>query len=127
MLNGKKILIVEDEAILALDLAFAMEDLGASVCGPYHRLRTALDGAEQPIDGAILDVDLAGEQVFPLADTLRARNIPIVFHSGRQNPEELVSRYSGYDLIRICPKPTAPQRVAEELSALLSLGEGRLH
>ena len=96
MLSGKNILIVEDEAILALDLTFVMEDMGASVIGPCHRLRRALEvlGQEQ-IDGAILDVDLAGEAVFPLADGLARRHVPIVFHTGRNNSSELISRYQG--------------------------------
>ena len=117
MLSGKNILIVEDEAILALDLTFVMEDMGASVIGPCHRLRRALEvlGQEQ-IDGAILDVDLAGEAVFPLADGLALRHVPIVFHTGRNNSSELISRYKG---AAVCAKPTQPENVALALAALL--------
>lgn len=117
MLSGKNILIVEDEAILALDLSFVMEDMGASVIGPCHRLRRALEvlGQEQ-IDGAILDVDLAGEAVFPLADGLARRHVPIVFHTGRNNSSELISRYQG---AAVCAKPTQPENVALALAALL--------
>lgn len=117
MLSGKNILIVEDEAILALDLTFVMEDMGASVIGPCHRLRRALEvlGQEQ-IDGAILDVDLAGEAVFPLADGLARRHVPIVFHTGRNNSSELISRYKGAG---VCAKPTQPENVALALAALL--------
>ncbi|KFI27113.1 response regulator [Haematobacter massiliensis] len=117
MLSGKNILIVEDEAILALDLTFVMEDMGASVIGPCHRLRRALEvlGQEQ-IDGAILDVDLAGEAVFPLADGLARRHVPIVFHTGRNNSSELISRYKG---AAVCAKPTQPENVALALAALL--------
>lgn len=117
MLDGKTILIVEDEAILALDLTFAMEDMGASVMGPCHRLRKALEvacGAQ--IDGAILDVDLAGEAVFPLADDLARREVPFVFHTGRHNPSELSSRYAG---VVVCTKPTAPEHVARTLASLM--------
>lgn len=113
MLEGKKILIVEDEVILALDLRFAMEDMGADVVGPCHRLASAMVVAETaPIDGAILDVDLAGEAVFPLADSLRRRHVPFVFHTGRHNPVELSNLYGG---VTICPKPSSPERVAHEL------------
>ena len=117
MLSGKNILIVEDEAILALDLTFVMEDMGASVIGPCHRLRRALEvlGQEQ-IDGAILDVDLAGEAVVPLADGLARRHVPIVFHTGRNNSSELISRYKG---AAVCAKPTQPENVALALAALL--------
>lgn len=118
MLNGKNILIVEDEAILALDLSFVMEDMGASVVGPCHRLRRALEVIGQaPIDGAILDVDLAGEAVFPLADDLMRRHVPIVFHTGRHNSGELVQRYRG---AAVCTKPTEPEKVALTLAELIS-------
>lgn len=118
MLEGKKILIVEDEVILALDLRFAMEDMGADVIGPCHRLSRAMEMAETaPIDGAILDVDLAGEAVFPLADNLRKRHVPFVFHTGRHNPAELSDLYGG---VTICPKPSSPERVAQELMAMMN-------
>lgn len=117
MLEGKKILIVEDEVILALDLRFAMEDLGADVIGPCHRLSRALEIADAaPIDGAILDVDLAGEAVFPLADHLRRRRVPFVFHTGRHNPAELAHLYGD---VTICKKPSTPERVVQELVATM--------
>lgn len=117
MLSGKNILIVEDEAILALDLTFVMEDMGASVIGPCHRLRRALEVLGQgQIDGAILDVDLAGEAVFPLADDLVLRHVPILFHTGRHNSGELTRRYKG---AAVCAKPTQPENVALTLAALI--------
>lgn len=126
MFNGKKIMIVEDEAILALDLRFTMEDLGATVVGPCHRLGVALKVAasEDALDGAVLDVDLAGEAVFPLADDLERRRVPFVFHTGRHNPAELSLRYTG---ALVCTKPSDPERVAETLAALIdATGNGRL-
>lgn len=120
MLEGKKILVVEDEVILALDLSFALEDMGAAVVGPCHRLSRALEIAEkEQIDGAILDIDLAGEAVFPLADSLRRRQVPFVFHTGRHNPAELAHLYGG---VAVCPKPISPDRVASELSAVMAQG-----
>jgi DNA-binding response OmpR family regulator len=117
MLDGKTILIVEDEALLALDLMYAMEDMGARVVGPCYRLKAALASArEVPVDGAVLDVDLAGDAVFPLADELVKARVPFIFHTGRQNPQDLMSRYSG---ARVCPKPTSPDSVAAELSKLI--------
>lgn len=123
MLEGKKILIVEDEVMLALDLRFAMEDMGADVIGPCHGLSRALEVAEgAPIDGAILDVDLGGEAVFPLADRLRRRHVPFVFHTGRHNPAELSGLYDG---VAVCPKPISPERVAQELLAVMARGQRR--
>ncbi len=115
--NGKRILVVEDEALLALDLRFALEDRGASVVGPCYRLSTALTTAQLGgIDAAVLDVDLAGETVFPVADLLKQANIPFVFHTGRHNPQVLSEAYRD---IPICPKPTNPETVADTLFALI--------
>jgi CheY-like chemotaxis protein len=115
--NGKRILVVEDEALLALDLRFALEDLGASVVGPCYRLATALSTAELGgIDAAVLDVDLAGETVFPVADLLRKADVPFVFHTGRLNPQTLAEIYQDAP---VCPKPTDPETVARTLFALL--------
>lgn len=119
-MNGKRILVVEDEALLALDLRFALEDRGASVVGPCYRLSTALRTAVGGgIDAAVLDVDLAGEAVFPLADLLQKANVPFVFHTGRHNPQTLGEAYRG---IPVCPKPADPGTVADTLSALLKDG-----
>lgn len=117
MLIGKRILIVEDEAILALDLACTMEDFGAEVLGPCYRLGDALDLTDETaLDGAILDVDLAGEKVFPLADRLAGEKIPFVFHTGRNDPAELSGRYAN---AAVCPKPSTPEEVAKALEGVL--------
>src|SRR5690606_23440639 len=113
MLDGKRILIVEDEAIRALDLADAAAESGAMVVGPCTRLAAALLSAEQGVDGAVLDVDLAGEAVFPLADRLALAAVPFVFQTGRADQAELVRRYAGAP---VCIKPVAAEEVLEALS-----------
>ncbi|WP_322965047.1 response regulator [Sphingomonas fuzhouensis] len=83
-LRGCRILVVEDEFMLADDLATELGDVGAIVLGPVGTLDQALDlvAAEARIDGAILDVNLGGEAVFPAADLLLARAVPLVFTTG---------------------------------------------
>lgn len=111
---GKRILVVEDEALLALDLRFALEDRGASVIGPCYRLSTAMATAQLGgIDAAVLDVDLAGEPVFPVADLLQRADVPFVFHTGRHDPQMLAEAYRGTP---VCPKPTDADTVARTLS-----------
>lgn len=81
MLLGMRILLVEDEFLLASELASYFSDCGATVLGPVSsvsRARRYIDSA----DGAVLDIDLNGETVFPLADELTDRGIPFVFFSG---------------------------------------------
>lgn len=96
-LLGKRILIVEDEALLAMELEFALLDEGAEVIGPALSLEAALRLIESgpPIDCALLDVDLGGKDVYPAAHLLAQRNIPITFHTGHGSPRELSQLFPG--------------------------------
>jgi CheY-like chemotaxis protein len=76
--------VVEDEYMIAVDLARALEDLGATVIGPAASVADALAlvAGESALDLAILDVNLGVEKVFPVADDLRARGVPFIFATG---------------------------------------------
>jgi CheY-like chemotaxis protein len=78
-LVGQRVLVVEDEPFFALRLAAILEKLGCTVLGPAHRLAEGLAWAGEPIDAAVLDINLGRVDVFPLADALAARAIPFVF------------------------------------------------
>lgn len=83
-LAGRQILVAEDEFLIAMELTSVLEDAGAVVLGPFQRVADALACVERgtPIDSAILDIDLAGEAVYPVATALRDRGIPFVFATG---------------------------------------------
>jgi CheY-like chemotaxis protein len=83
-LEGRRVLLVEDEATIAMLLEDMLGDLGCEVIGPAYALAPALELAagDGPIDVAILDVNLAGRPVFEVADALRARRVPMVFSTG---------------------------------------------
>lgn len=83
-LNGLRILIVEDEYLIAADLEAVLQDAGATVFGPVSDLERALEiaTADFPLDGAVLDINLQGEMVFPAAAVLAEHNIPVVFVTG---------------------------------------------
>jgi DNA-binding response OmpR family regulator len=82
-LNGKTILLVEDEFLLALQLEDLLQSRGGTVLGPFPKLDQALGAAQQEdFDFAILDINLNGTMVYPLADDLLARRIPFLFLSG---------------------------------------------
>jgi CheY-like chemotaxis protein len=89
-LQACRILVVEDENLLADELAQESAEAGAQVLGPAPTIELALsvlEGEPTP-DGAILDVNLSGVAVFPLADTLIKRGVPLVFTTG-YDPESL--------------------------------------
>ena len=82
-LTGQHVLIVEDEYFLAQDLVDFFQDLGVQVLGPAASVSEALKLLESAeVQGAILDVNLRGERVYPVADVLRQRHVPFVFASG---------------------------------------------
>jgi len=82
-LHGKSILLVEDEFLLALQLEELVHAHGGAVRGPYRRLDEALKAAQrEAFDFAILDINLNGTMVYPLADDLLARGIPFLLLSG---------------------------------------------
>ncbi|MDZ7778334.1 MAG: response regulator [Gemmatimonadota bacterium] len=79
-LAGLRILVVEDNFLAADAASFLLEELGHEVVGPVASIAEALACAERdPIDLALLDVDVRGQAVTPVAERLRARDCPIVF------------------------------------------------
>jgi DNA-binding response OmpR family regulator len=82
-LKGRRVLIVEDEGLIALDIADALTDAGVDVIGPITSLDKALViASEVPADVALLDVSLARQPVWPAAEVLARRGIPIIFLTG---------------------------------------------
>lgn len=82
-LAGRRILVVEDEAIVAMLVEDLLDELGCVVVGPAARIEDALRCIESDeIDAAVLDVNLYGERSYPVADALAARNLPFVFVTG---------------------------------------------
>ena len=82
-LAGKRILVAEDDWFIARSLARDLRRAGAAVSGPVSTLRDALGRAEsEPLDGAVLDVNLRDGTVFAAIDLLAGRNVPVVLATG---------------------------------------------
>ena len=82
-LNGRRIMVVEDEVLIAMVIEAALEDQGCIVVGPFGRLQEAMFAAQtECFDAAIMDVNLAGERIFPLAEILSDRAVPFLLLSG---------------------------------------------
>src|SRR5262249_31837375 len=112
LFSGQRILIVEDEHLLADEARRELERLGAFVVGPTGRVDLALElvGREE-VDAAILDVHLDGELVFPVADRLQELKIPFVFATG-YDPSVIPASFSGFVL---CEKPIELEHIARAL------------
>ncbi len=81
-LTGARVLIVEDAVLLALELQTGLSEAGAMVVGPAYELEEALELVDQPIDIAVLDANLNGRSVTPVAEALARRGIPFIFATG---------------------------------------------
>ena len=85
VLQGLKVLVLEDETLVSMMVEDMLADLGCEVVGPFARLDSALafvGEGEPAIDIALLDVNLGGERSFPLAEVLSGKNVPFVFTTG---------------------------------------------
>jgi CheY-like chemotaxis protein len=82
-LSGLRVLVVEDEMMVSMLIEDMLDDLGCRVVGPAARLDEAMALAEKgELDCAVLDVNLAGQPIFPLADLLRKKGAPFAFATG---------------------------------------------
>lgn len=116
MLDDCSILVAEDEGLIALDLQMSLEDEGARVVGPYATVESCLDAVEkQSFDFAILDVNLRGKNVFPVAEKLMRRGIPFVFHTGHGDRIELSRKFPEATVYR---KPTDIRNLIENLAVV---------
>jgi len=122
LLEGLKVLIVEDNFLLAEATKGLLEDSGCRVVGPAGWLEDGLELAQvEALDGAILDINLHGEMSFAIAEVLRARGVPFMF-------------VSGYDDRGIVPlpfrsaprlgKPVADQHLIEAAAAAFATRAG---
>jgi len=112
-LCGQHVLIVEDEYFLAQDLAEYFHDLGVEVMGPVASVNEALKLLEATeVQAAILDINLRGERVYPVADALRQRHLPFVFASGYGSEAEPTA----YAEVPRCVKPVDFALLAKTLA-----------
>ncbi|MBB4569274.1 response regulator [Rhizobium leucaenae] len=119
-LEGLRVLLVEDEGLIAMLTEDMLQDLGCSVAAGASTVAEAIEKVQAGgFDLALLDVDLVGKKVFPVAELLATQGIPFAFASGYGEsalPEEFRQR-------PVLPKPFHINELAAALSAALN-GEG---
>jgi DNA-binding response OmpR family regulator len=114
-LSGARILVVEDEFLLALQLEELLQSRGCTVLGPFKSLEDAMAASREPFDLAILDINLKGTMVYPLADDLLARGRPFLFLSG-YTLSNLPERFRS--AVRL-GKPCEPETLIKAVQSLL--------
>jgi len=117
-LRGCRILVAEDEYMLADDLCAELANAGAIVVGPAGTVEDVLELArsEPDLDGAILDINMRGEMVFPVAETLMERGVPFVFTTG-YDASAIPPRF---DRVVRCEKPIDLGKVAQALGRAIA-------
>ena len=111
MLRRLPILIVEDEPLVAMNLAFEVESVGGVVVGPTATVAKALSIlTEATVAGAIVDANLADRDITPVAMLLFERGVPFVLHSGKGVPADLAAMIPE---LRYIPKPEPASAVVE--------------
>ena len=118
-LAGLRVLVVEDDMLIAIHIEDALRDLGCVVVGPVGKLDAALRMANDEIlDAAILDVNIRGGHVFPVAERLQARGIPFALASGYGD-------WALPEAFRNQPRLTKPFTEQELGAQVLSLHRGQ--
>ena len=117
-LIGRRILIVEDEFLVALHTADVLESLGCTIVGPAARVDKALNLARtELLDAAILDINLAGELVWPVAEELKFRRIPFLFLSAYA--KEFTAPMALTKIVRL-EKPMQERLLRDALTAMVN-------
>jgi DNA-binding LytR/AlgR family response regulator len=110
-LAGLRILVVEDNFLVAEDLRELLARLGCDVVGPAPRVEQGLDLVRQgKLDGAVLDINLGGEDCFPIAAALEERSVPFLFLTGYDDRTLIPAEY------RQAPRLSKPVDVARLVS-----------
>ncbi len=116
-LTGQSVLVVEDEMLLALDTVDELQNAGCRVIGPALRLGTAIPLAQTaPLNAAVLDVNLAGEYVWPVAGILASRGVPFIFLTGCGAALEFPADFAAFPRLE---KPAVPGLVVRTLGSVI--------
>ncbi len=116
--DGLKVLVLDDEAIISMDIAMQLSDLGHTVLGPFQDAAAAMDAlAAQTPDVAIIDYNLRrGSTSKPVAEYLIEHGIPFSFLSGHSSTGVLEK--VGFGHCKVISKPVSPTVLAATVTAL---------
>ncbi len=118
-LTGQHILVVEDNAIIAMSLEDLLREAGAEVIGPLATLRDAERTAtEAKLTGAVLDIMLEDEEIWPVARILAGRGIPFIFSSGHFEQDTLPAEWASRTIVT---KPARAQDIVKSLRQALGV------
>ena len=116
-LKGKRILVVEDEALIAVMVEDMLIDMGSDVVGPAATIESALELArDEMLDAAVLDVNVRGERIDAVAEALMARGVPVLFATGYGEV-----RLASGAAATVIDKPYTQEKLARGLAAAMGV------
>jgi CheY-like chemotaxis protein len=122
-LERRRVLLVEDEPLVGMMMKDILANLGLEVTGPVASLSAAMAFADQEFDAAVLDVNLDGELVYPLAEPLANKGARLVFVTGYE-PASISAPYRGWPVLQ---KPIEPELLKEALRNAFENAGRRAH
>lgn len=118
MIAGARVLLVEDEPIVAMATEDMLAELGAVLAGSASTIEDAIAHAETlPIDAALLDINLNGTMSLPVAERLRARGVPFAFATGYGSAGPMLD--ARFRNVPVIAKPFTAHGLAKVLTLLL--------
>jgi DNA-binding response OmpR family regulator len=116
----KRVLLVEDEFLLSAVLSAELQEFGYDVLGPFPTVAWAMEAVRsESFDGAILDINLRGELVYPLAEELARQGIPFLFLSGYE-AVNIPASFRGHARLA---KPADPAVLRRSVQTMLRAGQ----
>ncbi len=121
-LTGRRVLVVEDDETISALMETTLEEALCTVVGPCRSVASALAAAKsEAFDVAVLDINLAGEMVFPVAEALDARGVPFMLLSGYGDTAMPDDRPDW----PVCAKPFKLDELLQRLGSLVEQGASR--
>jgi len=114
--SGRRILVVEDEFLISVTTVDFLESLGCEVVGPAARVAEAFELAKsEALDAALLDINIAGDMVWPVAEVLRRKGVPFILLSAHPRLSEIPALLAAAPRLE---KPLEQNHLLRQLSAI---------
>jgi DNA-binding response OmpR family regulator len=114
-LAGVRVLVVEDDNLIAMEIESVLAEAGAQVVGPCRTPSEALPFVEKSLSAAVLDIRLRSGTVGPVAKKLAELGIPFIFYTGQLHTDEILAEWPGHEVVY---KPAQPQTLVAAVAGL---------
>ena len=114
-LTGARVLVVEDDFIIAMEIEQVLTEAGAQVIGPCQTVNQAPPMADNGLSAAVLDIRLQSETVVAAAQKLAVLGVPFVFYTGQLRTDELFADWPLYEVVQ---KPASSQTLVAAIASI---------